>query len=94
MSSLLEREVKATASPLLLLAATLFAGPRPEEIPLFHIRIRAVSLRGAPPIAHSFQVQFGASNTVIHETEWSAWMAFDRQQAARTPAAYQATDMP
>src|SRR5215471_16781290 len=86
--------MKVAASLLLLLAATLFAAPRPEQIPLFHIRIRVVSLGGVPPIAHSFQLQFGASNTVVHETEWSAWMAFDRQEATRTASAYPATYIP
>jgi hypothetical protein len=89
-----ELEVKVAASLLILLAATLLAAPRPEEIPLFHIRVRVVSLRGAPPIAHSFQLQFGGSNTVVHESEWSAWIAFDRQEAARTAAAYPATYIP
>ena len=83
-----------SASPLFLLSATLFAAPRPEQIPLFHIRIRVVSLRGAPPIAHAFQLQFGASNTVVHESEWSVWMAFDRQEATRTAAACPATHIP
>ena len=79
---------------LLLMAADLCAAPRPDQVPLFRLRVRVVSLAGIPPEGHTFPVQFGTGRDVIHGADWSAWMSFDRQQATTAVSTYPATYIP
>lgn len=53
-----------------------------------------MSVAGSAPSGRTFQVQFGKSRNTIYEADWSAWMTFDRTQAATAVSTYPATYIP